>query len=106
MAGRRSKTPAPATTVSGREEQLVDLAVAMAEEQLRKGTASAQVLTHFLRLGTVRAQLEAEKIKHENLLLQAKTDAILSSQRMEELYSKALSAMKKYQGVDDSEEDF
>lgn len=106
MAGRRNDKPAPATTISGREDQLVDLAVGLAEKQLRNGTASAQVVTHFLKLGSVRAQLEAEKIRKENLLLQAKTEAILSSQRMEELYSKALAAMRAYQGVNDSEEDF
>lgn len=90
----------PAKTIEGRENQLVGLAVDLAEKQLANGTASAQVLTHFLRLGTVKSRLELEKIKQENLLLAAKTDAIESARRIEELYDKALKAMRGYQGQD------
>ena len=60
------------------------------------------MLTHFLRLGTVRAKLELEKIQQENLLLAAKTDALESAKRVEELYAKALTAMRAYQGQEEN----
>lgn len=92
---------APATTLEGREQQLVGLAVDLAEQQLRDGTASSQVITHFLKLGTTNAQLEHEKLVHENELLRAKTEAIQSEKRMEEVYEKAIAAMKSYSGGSD-----
>jgi hypothetical protein len=76
----------------------------LAEQQLANGTASAQVITHFLRLGTTKAKLEMEKIKHENELLGAKTEAIQAAARIEELYKEAIVAMRKYQGSDIQEE--
>jgi hypothetical protein len=93
----KRKSP-PAKTAEGRENQLISLAIDLAEKQLANGTASAQVQTHFLKLGTVRARLELEKIEQENLLLAAKTDAIESGKKIEELYSEALAAMRSYQG--------
>lgn len=95
---KRGRRP-PAITPEGRENELISLAIDLAEKQLAAGTASAQVQTHFLRLGTVKAKLELEKIKQENLLLAAKTDAIASAKRIEELYEEALSAMRSYQGM-------
>ena len=86
----------PATTPEARENQLISLAVDLAEQQLRDGSASSQVITHFLKLGSTREQAELEKLKRENALLKAKTDMIESTARTEELYTKALSAMKSY----------
>ena len=100
----KARRGAPAKTVEGRENQLIGLAVDLAEKQLAGGTASAQVLTHFLRLGTVKARLELEKIQQENLLLAAKTDQIASAKRIEELYADALTAMRGYQGQDGSDD--
>ncbi len=94
----------PAKTLEGRENQLIGLSIDLAEKQLAEGTASAQVLTHFLRLGTVKAKLELEKIKQENLLLAAKTEALESAQRLEALYADALKAMRSYQGQEMEEE--
>lgn len=99
-SGRRSKQPLrrPATTPEGREQQLVALAYDRAEQQILDGTASAQVLTHFLKAGSVRDSLEREKLQRENLLLSAKVDQMASAQRIEELYAQALDAMRTYQG--------
>lgn len=96
----------PATTLEGRENQLISLASDLAEQQLREGSASAQVLTHFLKLGSTRERLEHERIKNENLLLSAKIEALASTKRVEELFEKALSAMRTYSGneIDDEEE--
>lgn len=92
------KSKRPGSTPESRENQLVSLAVDLAEQQLRDGTASSQVITHFLKLGTTMAQLEKEKMQLENGLLEAKTSAIKSAERVEALYAKALTAMRTYGG--------
>lgn len=91
----------PARTIDAREKEVVSLAVDLAERQLREGTASPSVITHYLKLGTVFHQLELEKLKHENELLQARTDNIKSLGRMEELYEQAIESLRRYQGVDE-----
>lgn len=88
----------PATSPAAREKQLISMAVELAERQLAEGTASSQVITHYLKLGSTRERLEQEKLAHENELMVAKTEALASSQRIEELYTQALSAMKSYSG--------
>lgn len=102
---KEKKSAPPARTLEAREDQLIALAVDMAEEQLRNKTASAQVLTHYLKLGTTKAELERVKLENENLLLQAKTEALQSQKRTEELYKNALVAMKEYSGFDPVEYD-
>lgn len=94
----------PAASLEGRENQLVNLAVDLAEKQLSEGTASASVITHYLKLGTTRERLEKEKLKRENELLEAKVESLASARRVEELYSQALSAMRSY-GLESFKED-
>lgn len=91
----------PARTLAAREKQVVSLAVDLAEQQLRDGTASPSVITHYLKLGTVSYQLELEKLRHENELLEAKTENIKSLGRIEELYQEAFDALRRYQGEDE-----
>lgn len=88
----------PAATPEERENQMISLAFDRAEQQLRDGTASAQVITHFLKLGTVKNEIELEKLRRENDLLAAKTQAIESQENIEKLYADAIEAMKKYRG--------
>lgn len=95
----------PATTLDAREQQLVALAVDLAEQQIRDGTASAQVITHFLRLGTTRERLEQEKLRRENLLLEGRTDQIAQQGRTELLVKDALDAMRSYTGHEPVEDD-
>lgn len=95
----RTRRP-PATTPEGRENQLIALAIERAEQQIRDGTVSSQVLTHFLKLGSPREQLERERLQKENDLLEAKREALASAARVEELYKDALSAMRSYKGED------
>lgn len=90
----------PATTLEGRENQLISLAADLAEKQLIDGSASSQVITHFLKLASTREQLEQERLQRENLLLSAKVDQIASAKRIEELYETALNAMRQYAGRD------
>jgi hypothetical protein len=105
---RSATTPRPpATTPDGRERQLIAAAYDLAEQQIRDGTATAQVITHFLKLGTEREKLERTRLQGENRLLEAKVDSLASASRVEELYKNALAAMKSYAGrgsVDESEE--
>ena len=88
----------PATTPEGREGQMVSLATDLAEQQIRNGTASSQVITHFLKLGSTREQLEQQRLEHENELTRVKIEAIESQKRVEELYMEALTAMRTYAG--------
>lgn len=88
----------PATTPEQREQQLSSLAYDTAEEQMRKGTASSQVITHFLKAGSTRERIEQMKLEHENELLKVKREAIESQKRVEELYETAIVAMRSYAG--------
>ena len=92
----------PALTPEARENQLISLAVDLAEKQLIEGTASSQVISHYLKRGSTKERLEKEKLEEENKLLRARTEALQSAKRIEELYSNAISAMRKYSGKDDS----
>ena len=93
----RSRRP-PATTPEARENQLIALAVDLAEKQMMDGTASSQVITHYLKLGSSREKLEQQRIALENELVQAKTKAITSHEKMEVLYTEAMEAMRSYTG--------
>lgn len=89
---------APATSLEARENQLISLAVDLAEKQLSEGTASAQVITHYLKLGSTKERVEKEILEEQKELLKAKTDALKSAKTVEELYSNALDAMRMYTG--------
>lgn len=95
----------PPLTPEAAESRNISLAMELAEKQLREGTASSQVITHFLKLGTVKEQLELEKMKKENALLEAKTKSIESSRKMEEDYQEVIKAMRIYSGMGEEYED-
>lgn len=88
----------PATTPEGRENQLIAMAIDLTEKQLADGTASSQIITHYLKLGSTRERLEQERLAQENELLRAKIEAMASAKRVEELYETALNAMRSYAG--------
>ena len=94
----------PALTPEARENQLISLAVDLAERQLLEGTASSQVITHYLKLGSTKERLEKEKLIEENKLLRAKTENLQSMKRVEELYTEALNAMRNYAGQGEADE--
>ena len=105
MATRRTNHPnaaqssrRPATTPEARENQLIAAAVDLAAKQLEDGTASAQVITHYLKLGSSREQLEQEKMRQDVELAKAKIETMASAKRVEEMYGQALSAMRAYGG--------
>jgi hypothetical protein len=99
----KTKRP-PATTPEARENQLISAAVDLVERQIQEGTASSQVLTHYLKLGTTRERLEQQKLRGENELLRARVEALASGARVEELYTNALAAMRSYAGHAPEEE--
>lgn len=88
----------PALTPEARENQLISLAVDLAEKQLQEGTASSQVITHYLKLGSTKERIEKEILEKQKELIIAKTEAMQSAKRVEELYSNALDAMRRYSG--------
>ena len=88
----------PALTPEARENQLIALAVDLVQQRLIDGSASSQETTHFLKLGSMKNQLEMEKLREENKLLKAKTESIQSAKRVEELYAEAINAMRRYSG--------
>lgn len=98
----------PALTPESREDQLVALAINLAEKQLLEGTASAQVISHFLKIGSTKERIEKEILEEQKDLIKAKTEALKSEKRVEELYEEALNAMRRYAGqeVEEVEEDY
>lgn len=99
------QTMQPAKTPEAQENRMISLSMDLAEKQLREGTASSQVITHFLKLGSSRAELEKEKLQKENELLRAKTESLQSNQKIEELYANAIKAMQIYSGMGETEDD-
>lgn len=94
----------PALTPESREDQLVALAINLAEKQLLEGTASAQVISHFLKIGSTKERIEKEILEEQKDLIKAKTEALKSEKRVEELYEEALNAMRRYAGQEVEEE--
>jgi hypothetical protein len=100
----KRKNP-PASTPEARENQLIALAIELAEKQLAEGTASSQVISHFLKLGSTKERLEKDILHSQKELIEAKTEAMRSAKRVEELYTNALNAMRTYSG-NAGEEDY
>lgn len=95
----------PPLTPEAKENQLIFLATELAEKQLREGTASSQVITHYLKLGSSKEKLEKEILQENKKLLTAKTEALQSTKRIEELYANAIAAMRKYSGNGEMEDE-
>lgn len=91
----------PALTPEARENQMIALAIDRAEQQLRDGTASAQVITHYLKLGSTKERIEKEILEKQKELIIAKTKSLQSAEQIETLYKEALDAMRNYSGRGD-----
>lgn len=104
MAARRnpdqgaSRRRRPATTPEAEENQMISAAIDLARKQIEAGTASSQVLTLYLKLGSSRERMEQKRIELENEFLVIKAEALASQKRVEELYGAALNAMRQYAG--------
>lgn len=93
----------PASTAEAREQQVAAKAVLLAEKQIEEGTASPSVIVHFLKLATVRNQIELENLREQNKLITAKTEAIQAQQNLSEMFQEVVSAFREYNGT--AEED-
>lgn len=96
----KRKPRPPATTPEGRENQLIAAAIDLAEEQILSGKVSAQVLAHYVKLGSSRERLEQERLRRENALLEAKVTALEQAGTMQAMYEEALNAMRSYAGLE------
>ena len=101
----KKKEIRPALTPEARENQLIYLATELAEQQLRDGTASSQVITHYLKLGSSKEKIEKEILERQKDLITAKTEALQSARHIEELSANAINAMKSYSGTGGHESD-
>ena len=95
-----------ARSPEARENQLISDAYDFAERSMREGTASSQMVTHFLKLGSYKERLEQEKLKNENELLKAKVKSLESAEKSEEAYEKVIRAMREYSGNFDDEDEY
>ena len=89
-----------ALTPEARENTMIFLATELAEQQLRDGTASSQVITHYLKLGSSKEKLERDILKEQKKLITARTEALEASKRIEEVDENAITAMREYGGHD------
>lgn len=88
------------------ENQIISMAMDLAKKQIMEGTASSQVITHFLKLGSTKERIEKEILEKQKDLIEAKTKAYQASDEIKEMYAEALKAMRTYsgQGGDDDDE--
>lgn len=96
----------PPLTPEAEENQMINLAYNLARKQLEEGTASSQVITHFLKLAAEkeRSQIENEILMKQRDLVVAKTEDLKSRKQSEEFYERVISALKAYNGQGDEDE--
>ncbi len=104
MARKSTPKGPPARSLEARENQVIAEAYDLAEKQILEGTASSQVIYHFLRLGSSRNRLEKELMAKKRDLMEAKTKAIASEDELRQLYKDALNAMRIYSGASSKED--
>lgn len=95
----------PARTPEARENRLISLAYDLVEQRLIDGTATSQETTHFLKLGSTKERIEREILERQKDLITAKTEALKSQKRVEELYADAIAAFRSYSGHPEGEDD-
>lgn len=100
----KSKRNPTAITPEGRENQVIAMAYDLAEQKIRDGTASSQLITHFLKMGSPKERIEREILEEQKKLIVAKTGAMESSKDVIEIYNRAMNAMKKYSGNSQDED--
>lgn len=84
------------------EEKLAGgLAMDLAIKWMREGTAPAQVVTHFLKINSLKEQAELEKTRREIELLKAKKKAIELAEEQDKKYEEVIKAISSYAGKDE-----
>ena len=96
----------PPLTQEAEENQLINLAQNLARQQLEDGTASSQVITHYLKLGAEKEkrQIEKEILEKQRDLVVAKTEDLKSRKQSEEFYERVIAALKTYNGQGDDDD--
>lgn len=112
MAKGKSKIPdstpldmRPGLTPEAEENQCIAMAYNLVKQRLADGSASSQETTHFLKMGSIKARLENERLIEENKLLRARTEQIEHEQDKGEFYLEVIKALKSYQGQGDSDDE-
>jgi len=88
----------PALTEEALENIMFMKATELAYQQMCDGTASSQVITHYLKLGSTKERIEREILEKQKDLLIAKTDSIKNSEVSETMYKEAIEAFRSYSG--------
>lgn len=101
MAKEKRNVPEPATSLQAREDQLINMAYNEVERRISEGIATGPELVHFLRMGSTKGRLEKQLLERENELMTAKTEALNTQRKVEELYANAIEAMKSYRSDSD-----
>lgn len=96
----------PALSPEAEENQIIALATDEARKRIQNGTASNQLLIHYLRLGNPKERIERAILEKQKELIEAKTESIRSEKRREELFTEAINAMRRYSGNGESDEDY
>ena len=89
------------STAEGRETELISMAYDLVAQRLKDGTATSAETVHFLKMGSAKERLEKERLKKELALMEAKTEALNSAKQIEQLYSDAIQAMRRYSGAEE-----
>jgi hypothetical protein len=95
----------PAINDEDQESKLIALAFSQAQKELEQQTASSQVVTHFLRLGSQRAKIELQKLTLENQLLEEKIISERRAQDLSDSVQQVIAALKSYTYTPPGEED-
>ena len=104
---KKRSTSKRATTDEGRELEIQNLAMNLAYERLKNGTASNDLIKEVLKSGSAERRLKREIMEEQRDLLRAKREAIKSQEQTEVDYKKVLVAIRTYNGLgtDDTDED-
>ena len=104
--GDNKKYPLPpALTEEALENKMIMKAYEVVYQRMCDGTVTAPELVHFLRLGSTKEREDRDFLNKRKELLEAKTKAINESKNIEELYSKAIEAMKSYSPTQSEDEE-
>ena len=103
------KTPQPtespplpsASTMEGMENECIALSYELAKKRLVEGTATSAEIVHFLKLGSMKEQLDEELIRKDMALKDAKIESLQTNKQIEEMFSEAMRYMSRYQGYFD-----
>lgn len=93
----------PALTPEARQDQLISKAERLAEQKLEDGTASPQIIVHYLKFAAEREKREQQKalLEADIELKKAKVEALRSAAKIEELYNEGMKLFRMYNGTED-----